>query len=298
MFNPAGKVRARESTYLDVCSELMDFVEATHNSERAAFEDVAQHRIVREGAAERRLADGGYLELGTTQRNGALREHLCYVSIGCAQGPILDGLEDNGGGPGYRAEARGEDRKRLGGVREGRHRWGERNLGCGIEETWAGFKTFSGINFRRYYAGSKKSQLPYGDEELPTILYAGSKKTQLPHGDEEPRHSGGINDMRGAWFYSTRTIKRFLVASWQELDCYSRRVRGKENYLWRKGMLKRSMGDDEDQELETNGNGRGLLGLIARAVSVSARRGVTGCSKVQLGGGRIGDRIKTSIAES
>jgi hypothetical protein len=30
---------------------------------------------------------------GTTQRNGALREHLCYVSIEHAQGPILDSLE-------------------------------------------------------------------------------------------------------------------------------------------------------------------------------------------------------------
>jgi hypothetical protein len=63
MFNPAGKVQARESAYLNVCSELVHFVEAAQNSERAAFEDVAQHRIVREGAAERRLTDGGYLEL-------------------------------------------------------------------------------------------------------------------------------------------------------------------------------------------------------------------------------------------
>ncbi|KAJ7861314.1 hypothetical protein B0H14DRAFT_2576060 [Mycena olivaceomarginata] len=80
----------------------------------------------------------------TTQRNGAFIEHLCYVSIGRAQGPNVDGLENtretlggrvvddpgradehqegNGYGPGCRAEceSRGKDRKRLRGF-EGGH---------------------------------------------------------------------------------------------------------------------------------------------------------------------------------
>jgi hypothetical protein len=38
-------------------------MEAVQDGERAAFEEVAQHCIMRERAAEGRLADGRYLEL-------------------------------------------------------------------------------------------------------------------------------------------------------------------------------------------------------------------------------------------
>jgi hypothetical protein len=55
----------RESTYLDMCPELAHIVDAAQGEERAAFENVAKHCIVREGAAdpEGRLADGGKFEL-------------------------------------------------------------------------------------------------------------------------------------------------------------------------------------------------------------------------------------------
>jgi hypothetical protein len=53
----------REFTYLDVRLELANLMEAAQDGERAAFEEVAQHCIVRERAVEGRLADGRYLEL-------------------------------------------------------------------------------------------------------------------------------------------------------------------------------------------------------------------------------------------
>jgi hypothetical protein len=60
-----GEQRKRkgEFTYLDVCLELANLMEAAQDGERAAFEEVAQHCIVRERAVEGRLADGRYLKL-------------------------------------------------------------------------------------------------------------------------------------------------------------------------------------------------------------------------------------------
>jgi hypothetical protein len=46
-----------------MCPEFVHLLEAAQDGERAAFEKVAQHCIVREGAVEGCLADSGYLEL-------------------------------------------------------------------------------------------------------------------------------------------------------------------------------------------------------------------------------------------
>ncbi|KAJ7880060.1 hypothetical protein B0H14DRAFT_3770142 [Mycena olivaceomarginata] len=52
----------REFIYLDVLLELANLMEAVQDGERAAFEEVAQHCIVRERAMEGHLVDGRHLE--------------------------------------------------------------------------------------------------------------------------------------------------------------------------------------------------------------------------------------------
>jgi hypothetical protein len=46
-----------------VCPEFVHLVDAAQDGERAAFEEVAQHCIVREGAVEGCVAGSGYLKL-------------------------------------------------------------------------------------------------------------------------------------------------------------------------------------------------------------------------------------------
>jgi hypothetical protein len=56
-------VRKRVYKYLDVCPEFVHLVDAAQDGECAAFEEVAQHCIVQEGAVEGCVADSGYLKL-------------------------------------------------------------------------------------------------------------------------------------------------------------------------------------------------------------------------------------------
>jgi hypothetical protein len=62
MINYTGRGRA-DIVYLNVCLERANLVDAMQDGECAAFEDVAEHRVIGERAVQGRFADVGHFEL-------------------------------------------------------------------------------------------------------------------------------------------------------------------------------------------------------------------------------------------